>query len=84
MVDELLASSTGLTALFKFQNPAFLVGYLKSSFLSLKLEPGENVALVFHVSLLEYDLSFLAVGGLTSTLVMAKSGSKVSKKFMWK
>lgn len=40
------------------------------------------MALLFHVSLLEYDLLFLATGGLTSPLVIAESGSKVSRKFM--
>lgn len=49
--------------------------------LRLKLEPVViNVALVFHVPTLDYDLSFLAADGVMSTLVMTKTASKVSMR----
>lgn len=57
-------------------------GYLIQRFkviLKLKLEPVViNAALVFHVPTRYYDLSFLAADGVTSTLVMTKTASKVS------
>lgn len=78
----------GWTSLFEFQEPFiflffYFFTYLIQRFglviLRLKLEPVViNVALVFHVPTLDYDLSFLAADGVMSTLVMTKTASNVS------
>lgn len=76
MAELLFSSSRSLLFFYFF---TYLIQRFGLVILRLKLEPVViNVALVFHVPTLDYDLSFLAADGVMSTLVMTKTASNVS------